>query len=184
MTAETKAKLSASRKGWKPSAETRAKLAAAMTGRPLTPETIAKIVAANTGKRRSRFSPEEWAAHKVERARLWALAHPEKARQNGRKSAMNRRARILAAFVESVDPLIVFERAAGVCGICQTRIAIGDPWEVDHIIPLAKGGAHSYVNAQPAHATCNRKKSTRLPESSRSTPAAGSMGHPAAPSIP
>lgn len=33
--------------------------------------------------------------------------------------------------------------------------------EVDHVVPLAKGGAHEWANLAPACATCNRLKSDR-----------------------
>lgn len=47
---ETRAKLSASRKGKVTSDETRAKLSAALKGRRMSPEAIAKMIAARTGK--------------------------------------------------------------------------------------------------------------------------------------
>jgi 5-methylcytosine-specific restriction endonuclease McrA len=30
--------------------------------------------------------------------------------------------------------------------------------EVDHILPLARGGPHRYENVQPSHGDCNRRK--------------------------
>lgn len=33
---------------------------------------------------------------------------------------------------------------------------------LDHIIPLARGGAHSQDNLAPTHATCNLRKGDRL----------------------
>jgi 5-methylcytosine-specific restriction endonuclease McrA len=72
-----------------------------------------------------------------------------------------RRARRRNAFVENVSPIVVLERADGVCGICDADV---DPlnFHVDHIIPLAHGGEHSYANTQPAHPTCNRRKGARI----------------------
>jgi 5-methylcytosine-specific restriction endonuclease McrA len=29
---------------------------------------------------------------------------------------------------------------------------------IDHVIPLARGGEHSYANAQAAHGPCNMRK--------------------------
>ena len=70
------------------------------------------------------------------------------------------RARKRNQFVEHVDPEVIWERDKGICGIC------GDPiegrFDVDHIVPLARGGEHSYANTQAAHPTCNYRKRDRL----------------------
>lgn len=73
---------------------------------------------------------------------------------------MTRRARLRKAFVEVVSPQILFEQHGGICGICNQEIE-GD-FHVDHVIPLAKGGEHSYANTQPAHPRCNRWKGTKM----------------------
>lgn len=74
-----------------------------------------------------------------------------------RKWEATRRARKRERFVEMVDPGIVFERGMGLCGICGIAVD-RNAFEVDHIVPLARGGEHSYANVQPAHARCNRRK--------------------------
>jgi 5-methylcytosine-specific restriction endonuclease McrA len=38
----------------------------------------------------------------------------------------------------------------------------GSYWEIDHIIPLSKGGSFHYTNTQPLTLTENRKKSNKL----------------------
>ncbi len=54
------------------------------------------------------------------------------------------------------------------CAICGKPIDYTLRWPnpgsfvVDHIIPIAKGGAHTFENTQPAHADCNSKKRARL----------------------
>lgn len=68
-----------------------------------------------------------------------------------------RRARQLNQFIEDVDPRIVYEMHGGMCGICKEFVP-QDDFEVDHVIPLSKGGMHGYVNVQPSHPDCNRKK--------------------------
>jgi 5-methylcytosine-specific restriction endonuclease McrA len=79
-----------------------------------------------------------------------------------RKWENDRRARKKAQFVESVDPLVIFERDNAQCQICYNPVSLWD-YEVDHIIPLARGGEHGYANTQLAHASCNRKKHAKLP---------------------
>jgi 5-methylcytosine-specific restriction endonuclease McrA len=63
--------------------------------------------------------------------------------------------------VEYVDRTVVYERDQGICGICR-ELADVDDFHVDHIIPLAKGGEHSYENVQVAHPSCNRAKRDRV----------------------
>jgi len=79
-----------------------------------------------------------------------------------------RRARLLDAWVEDVDIAIVFERDEGLCGICAEAIDLALDWPhrmsltLDHIVPLARGGEHSYQNSQVAHAVCNSRKNDRI----------------------
>jgi 5-methylcytosine-specific restriction endonuclease McrA len=96
--------------------------------------------------------------------REYRKANPDKVRAKN----LARRARQLNAFVEHVDPLIVWERDNGCCGICFQQIDPSLLWPdkmsktLDHIVPLSKGGEHSYANAQIAHAVCNSRKNDRL----------------------
>lgn len=56
------------------------------------------------------------------------------------------------------------------CALCHQDIDYTlphlDPGEfvVDHIIPLARGGANELANCQPAHRACNEAKGDKLPE--------------------
>jgi 5-methylcytosine-specific restriction endonuclease McrA len=49
------------------------------------------------------------------------------------------------------------------CYLCGKLIPLGGR-HVDHVIPLCKGGAHTGGNLGIAHATCNLKKGSKLPE--------------------
>lgn len=75
-----------------------------------------------------------------------------------------RRARIMGAFVENVDRGEVLSRDDWTCGICGGEIpknALPDSPlypHVDHIVPLSRGGKHSYDNVQASHASCNMQK--------------------------
>lgn len=53
----------------------------------------------------------------------------------------------------------VFERAGGLCHLCRGKISAADKWDVDHILPLALGGADDESNFAPAHNVCHREKS-------------------------
>lgn len=107
-----------------------------------------------------------WSAANRDRKRLawqrWSDANPEAVRAHNLTQTTKRRVRYLNAFVETVDPQAVFVRDGGVCQICDTFI--GDAkWHIDHRVPLARGGEHSYANCQLAHATCNRIKNAKVP---------------------
>lgn len=118
-------------------------------------------------ERRKQESNEWYHANTVralESQRAYVKAHPEQTRAHGRKAANTRRAIKKRVFVEVVDSRVVFERDKGVCGICQKDVDVTSKWEVDHIIPISKGGAHSYENVQLAHRKCNRSKSASLPK--------------------
>lgn len=54
--------------------------------------------------------------------------------------------------------LKVFEAAKGVCHLCEQRIQVGQPWEVEHVRPLALGGADDESNMRPAHKACHAGK--------------------------
>ena len=78
-----------------------------------------------------------------------------------------RRRRELTVF-EAVDPIAVFERDKWTCQICRAktpraRRGTNEPNapELDHIIPLAKGGSHTWVNLQCACRRCNGAKGDR-----------------------
>lgn len=107
---------------------------------------------------RQQADPEkERARHKA-----WRDANTEKYLTWGRRNASTRRARVRGAFVEQVDPQVVFERDEGVCGFCGESVA-RDAFDVDHIVPLADGGLHSYDNARVAHPRCNRSHGRLAP---------------------
>lgn len=72
---------------------------------------------------------------------------------------------------------ILIERYDGICQLCGKPVDINDKEKhaygfvygnlypsIDHIIPLAKGGTHSWRNVQLAHRLCNSIKSDDLLE--------------------
>lgn len=83
-----------------------------------------------------------------------------------RVQRLKRKASVRAAKVESVDPIRVFDRDRWRCCLCGVKTpkarrgtyADNAP-ELDHIVPLSKGGEHSYRNTQCACRRCNGAKS-------------------------
>lgn len=120
-----------------------------------------------TIRRWERANPERVAA----KQRRWREKNPDYHREyrdlnraavraSKRKTEMTRKDRRLGQFIEEVDPAVVYQMHGGRCGICGEFIE-GD-FHVDHVVPLARGGMHGYVNAQPAHPLCNMRKGDRV----------------------
>ncbi|MEV4440827.1 HNH endonuclease [Streptomyces sp. NPDC049577] len=69
--------------------------------------------------------------------------------------------------MEDVDPLDVLDDHNWHCHLCARPIPRDvhflDPEAatVDHVVPLARGGTHTYVNMRPAHRRCNASKNDR-----------------------
>jgi 5-methylcytosine-specific restriction endonuclease McrA len=51
----------------------------------------------------------------------------------------------------------VLERDEGICHICGA-VVDENKWHLDHIVPISKGGAHSYTNVATSHPKCNLEK--------------------------
>lgn len=75
------------------------------------------------------------------------------------------RAFIRGASAEKFDPIEIFERDAWRCGLCGCSTPKGKRGtydarapELDHIIPIAAGGAHIRANVQCACRACNLAK--------------------------
>lgn len=91
-----------------------------------------------------------------EKQRKYHAAHPEEVRNNNAKGRLPDPTQ----FVEPVSALVALELTDGLCGICGEDV---DPFafDLDHIVPLARGGPHAQGNVQPAHPSCNRAKSAK-----------------------
>ncbi len=79
-----------------------------------------------------------------------------------------RRARQLGNDAEHIDVLALFDRAGWQCALCTEPVDRSLMWpdpmsaSLDHLVPLARGGAHTKDNAQLAHLVCNMRKSDQL----------------------
>lgn len=75
---------------------------------------------------------------------------------------VNRRLALIARDkrqVTSRDVARLFHRHGGCCAYCGQR---SRHLEVDHVVPLSRGGRHAIGNMLPACRRCNRSKSNRL----------------------
>ncbi|WP_431966089.1 HNH endonuclease [Actinacidiphila sp. bgisy160] len=48
------------------------------------------------------------------------------------------------------------------CHLCGEPIQGRGDLHFDHVVPLARGGAHSMDNIRPAHMTCNLRKAVKF----------------------
>lgn len=119
------------------------------------------------GKESARIKTLRWTANNPNRDRTssrlsasrWQRNNPDKVKIREHR----RRARKLNAFVENVDPSCVWNRDAGLCFLCGFP-ADKDSWHLAHIVPLVRGGEHSYSNTAVSHPRCNLKQGSKLME--------------------
>lgn len=86
-----------------------------------------------------------------------------------KRSADNYRRSVMAgAEAERFSDLEIFERDKWRCGLCGGRVSKAFRYPdigaatIDHILPIARGGGHTWSNVQLAHFGCNTKKGARL----------------------
>jgi 5-methylcytosine-specific restriction endonuclease McrA len=124
------------------------------------------------------------------RSREWAKENSEQHNANGRRWRENNLAKYRAQqrkYAAREDPLVKRERTnrchaskLGVpvskvdynaiverdglwCYLCESEIDERQDLSFDHVIPHARGGAHSESNIKLAHLSCNKSKGNLLP---------------------
>jgi len=97
--------------------------------------------------------------HGIKRGNSW---------ESQKTCSARRKQRMKANGFERINKTKVFERDKWTCHICGCKTPKSkrgtiemDAPEVDHIIPLAAGGSHTYSNVACACKRCNIKKSTK-----------------------
>lgn len=93
-------------------------------------------------------------------------------KRNGRKRPIryySPKRRTIYEQGDKIDHLTLFELHAWTCYVCKETInrylRFPNYWAatVEHIIPLSKGGTHTWDNVAPAHAKCNFDKADSFP---------------------
>lgn len=99
------------------------------------------------------------------KGRAYLKAQPEKARANWSKNYARRK----GARIAPVDREAIYARDNNTCQLCGKKVNMKkrypDPLSasLDHILPIARGGAHEPRNVQLVHLICNsRKKHTGI----------------------
>src|SRR6266850_3288205 len=106
---------------------------------------------------RKQWTPEQRAMDKA-RVRKWRSQHPDKFRENNRLQYQRRRTAIgKLTMAEWKLIKAIFQNRCAYCW--QVR-----PLEIEHVIPLSKGGANTAENVVPACSQCNRHKWNRTLE--------------------
>lgn len=101
-----------------------------------------------------------------ERHKRWPEDPAKKAKRDLIR-AKRRRASYRGVESEDVDRELLGERDRWVCGICLRKVdkALAYPHpksqSLDHVIPLAEGGPHTYANTRIAHLACNSLRRDR-----------------------
>ena len=104
------------------------------------------------------LTPKQIAAKRRRYAREWYYAHPERAGL----SAQRRRARMSGArVIEEIDRIAIWLRDGGRCYLCGRKVS-RLRFDLDHMLPLSKGGEHAAFNLAATHPRCNGKKYNRL----------------------
>ena len=99
------------------------------------------------------------------------------------KSKDKRLIKIKGAYKEYITLNDLFKRDNGICHICGQRCDYSDYQtndngvfiagenypSIDHIIPLSKGGVHSWENVKLAHRACNTRKGNKISNRNRPT---------------
>ncbi len=112
-----------------------------------------------TTHHRHKASPDgvDWRQHR---------GNPEHYRKAQLIKAKRRRAKVRGLESENVDRDEVGRRDGWRCGICHRKInqRLVYPHlksaSLDHVIPLAAGGVHTYANSRIAHLDCNVRRGT------------------------
>lgn len=77
--------------------------------------------------------------------------------------------RAIYARGDDIDALLLFDLHGWICNICKDTIDKKyrcPDWRaatIDHIVPLSRGGTHTWDNTAPAHLGCNLKKDNQMP---------------------
>ncbi len=111
---------------------------------------------------RRRTDPE-FAESQRERIRILTRLEPEYLREIRQRSywkhVESRRERRREHQVR--HRMVIYERDGGRCHICGVDVPL-DEFEIDHIVPVSRGGTSDPMNLSTSHRDCNRRKATRL----------------------
>lgn len=112
----------------------------------------------------ARTRTARWRDENPDRVAEWVAANHDRLLEHSSR----RRARQRATQVGRIDLEALWVASAGACGLCgedvDRSLKYPDPLSrsLDHVIPLARGGAHSQDNLQWTHLVCNVRKGAKI----------------------
>lgn len=120
---------------------------------------------------RLRICPESGYLFKPESLKQVYFSHKHAKAAAGRMGSSRRRALLKGSEAECINPFEVFRAAGWRCEHCNKETPKEKRGtqehsapELDHIIPISKGGPHVLENTQLLCRKCNSEKSDKLPE--------------------
>jgi 5-methylcytosine-specific restriction endonuclease McrA len=119
-----------------------------------------------TGRVRYRCEPCR-IAHRNDLMEAWRAANPATVRLMNKRRNQRKRAAQKGVDAESYDAHQIFERDRWRCHLCRKGIRRDLKFphprsaSVDHLVPIAEGGADSPANVAAAHLQCNQRKGSR-----------------------
>ena len=78
---------------------------------------------------------------------------------DGNLTYWSKRLKVMPGFSESKRKLL--NKQKGVCPLCLGSFWYGDEIEIDHIIPIFKGGQRISANIQLVHRHCHHRKTSK-----------------------
>ena len=120
-----------------------------------------ELRAKDRARSRARYAadPEAWQRYLKE----WRRRNPEKAHGYVRASHSKRRSASQGETFTTAEWLALLEHHGRRCAYCGSNVKI----EIDHRIPLIRGGPNTIDNILPACRHCNRRKHQRTEEEFR-----------------
>ena len=110
-------------------------------------------------RRRYLSDPAAWLAHQKD----WRQRNPDKAHAYVRASHSKRRDAANGDSFTTAQWLALLEYHGGRCAYCGSNVRI----EIDHRVPLIRGGTNTIENILPACRSCNRRKNQKTEEEFR-----------------
>jgi len=110
------------------------------------------------------YSDKEYAEKMKTRTSKYHKNNPHISRESSRR----RDAQKIETTNEKLNLLEIFERDEWICHICGKLVDKNLIWpdpgfaSHDHVIPLSKGGTHTFNNVKLAHLRCNLSKNAKL----------------------
>ena len=116
--------------------------------------------------RRNKYIYQSWCIEckrELDRGRIRAACGTDKYAEIQRVYTQRRSSKLHG----KIDRLAVFKRAKWRCESCNVEVVLckvnsENKATIDHVIPLSKGGVHSYSNIQCLCRLCNQKKNNRI----------------------